>query len=386
MTLGKRNFVKGRFEGSFKTMQDLHLSAGEPFPEGDKHLIRIYRGVVSESENIDVSDFETAGAEIELKEVNNIQICKSEKWPEDFDRIYSFHQLKLSQIEISGVHSMNGHSYGNICGFLVGGIANHVFEDKVDEGDKKNEGGGRNEDEPWWDYRKKEWWNNNFGNDRVSKDNDENSQSQDTFRWNGDNKVLRQGCLNPVNRGCVFFGIGRGCLTWLFRLFLFLLLLYFLLNFTEWGEQLICRIQVWKTQKEIEKIVSETTEKEDVIRRTRPVLSECGGTQLYQGNNQPKTFTYTLGTTSGKVRIAYNMYVVPDRMEVVFNGQLVAETKDNFDATKFPNLVGRGFASKVDTLEFDYEYKASELHELTIRMIPNEEKSSTEWTFNVMCP
>jgi hypothetical protein len=380
MALGNRNFVKGRFEGSFKTLQDLHLSAGEPFPEGDKHLIRIYRGVVSESESIDMSDFESAGADIELKEVNNIQICKTEKWPEDFDRIYSFHQLKLTQVEISGVHSMNGHSYGNISGFIVGVISENIFEYKLDDGDNKKE------DVPWWDYRKKEWWGNNFGNNHISHDNDIKNHSENTFRWNGRNKIIQQGCLNPINRGCAFFGLGRGCLNWLFRLFLFLLLLYFLFNYTEWGEQLICRIQVWRKNKEVERIMAETTEKQDIINRTKPVNSECGGSQLYQGNNQPKTFTYTLGTTSGKVKIAYNMFGVPDRMEVVFNGQLMVETKDNFDVSKYPNLVGRGFACKADTLEFDYLYKASDLHELTIRMIPNEEKSTTEWTFNVMCP
>ena len=124
-------------------------------------------------------------------------------------------------------------------------------------------------------------------------------------------------------------------------------------------------------------VQKERKELEETIQKTRPKASQCGVREVFKGTNQQQNFTYTLGQVSGKVLIAYNMFQIPDRMEVMFNGKLVAETNDNeITNPEFKYLENKGFADLSDTLEFDYKYKKNELHELTIRIIPNQDAAT----------
>ena len=105
-------FVFGKFEGSFKTLQNLNLAFGDSFPEDGKHLIRIYRGIISNTNKITPSQFENIEGEISLSSVNNIQINTSVNWPEQNDRIFHLSQLKLRKVSISGILSTSGQKNG----------------------------------------------------------------------------------------------------------------------------------------------------------------------------------------------------------------------------------------------------------------------------------
>ncbi|MCE2712682.1 MAG: hypothetical protein LW688_09100 [Cryomorphaceae bacterium] len=398
MTNNVKYYVRGHFEGNFKTFQDLNLEMGEPFPEGDKYLIRIYRGLISDSEEINQQTFDTTAGEFEFKEVNNIQINAGPKWPHPYDRIYSMGSLKLIGAKISSIQSLNGHTYGKINGYLIGSVVEKTFEEnslfKEDNNDTLEDQNN------WWDYRQKKWWKDNFGPTEDNSGNNHTSNLDGGVNDNqgsntgnngvtgGDNVIVNRlkGCADMPRQGCTTLGCGQGCLTWIMKALAFLLLLYLILTLTNWGQQWVCRYQKWRMDKETKELYTQRAEMQDIINRTKPPVSMCGGQQDFEGDNQPRTFTYTLGPVSGPVLITYDMFDVPDRLEVMFNGDLVAETRDTFDQNEYPDLAGGGFASGQDTLRFNYKFKSNELHELTIRVVPNQQINTTKWEFKVKCP
>jgi len=80
--------------------------------------------------------------------------------------------------------------------------------------------------------------------------------------------------------------------------------------------------------------------------------------------------TQLLGTTAGRVDIAYEMYGIPDQMDVYYNGVLVASTG--------------GLVSGGSILTFNYNPPAGGPYFCTIRMYaPN---NGTAWDFIAYCP
>jgi hypothetical protein len=349
--------VAGRFEGQFKTLQDLALKSGDPFPEGSKHLIRVYRGSIFNHHRINQEDFRQSVGEISGEHVNNIEIAAGEHWPVEHTRIFSLGQFKLLNPEISVVHSINGHTYGK----LSGDITASVTEGEYEEPDEKQD------ENPWQRWQ--------IWKDQNEHTNSDNPKTPSPNPGDGNPKPVDPG-PGPLRRGCRnVLSVGNGCLKWILWLILIAALLYWLFNATEWGQQMMCRFQNWRLKRELAEVQEERRKLEETVEKTRPPASQCGGREVFKGTNQQQNFTYTLGQTSGEVLIAYEMFKVPDRMEVMFNGKLVAETEGE-----------NGFASGTDTLIFDYTFKPTELHELTIRIIPNQDQETTEWQFNVICP
>ena len=80
------------------------------------------------------------------------------------------------------------------------------------------------------------------------------------------------------------------------------------------------------------------------------------------------------------------MYIVPDRIEVSFNGKAVAETNDSFLQNSYRKWENKGFTDSSGILVFRYNYMVNEMHELTIKVIPNPDIKTTKWKFNVKCP
>jgi hypothetical protein len=354
--------VAGRFEGQFKTLQDLALKSGEPFPEGSKHLIRVYRGSIFNHHSINQEDFRQSVGEISGQHVNNIEITASEHWPVEHTRIFSLGQFKLLNAEISVVHSINGRTYGKILGDITASVTEGEYEE---QGEKQDE----NPRQPWQIWK-----------DQTENNNSDNPKTPSPSPIDPGPGPLRRGCRNVLNAG-------NGCLNWILWLILIAALLYWLFYSTEWGQQMICRFQNWRLKRELAEVQEERRKLEETVEKTRPLASQCGGAELFKGTNQQQRFTYTLGQTSGNVLIAYDMFDVPDRIEVMFNGRLVAETNDNFIESKdFKYLENMGFADKRDTLVFPYVFNPNELHELTIRVVPNQDKETTQWQFNVICP
>ena len=105
-----------------------------------------------------------------------------------------------------------------------------------------------------------------------------------------------------------------------------------------------------------------------------PTLIKCDKTTK-QGGNKPETFIVELGQKSGTFVFKYNMYSVPDRMLVEYEG------KKKFDTGCIGNKhgAGKGVGSKTIT------YSGSST-KVTVKVLPSCEGGSTRWTFTVNCP
>ena len=104
-----------------------------------------------------------------------------------------------------------------------------------------------------------------------------------------------------------------------------------------------------------------------------PVISKqnpCNTAETMNGGKGFYEKKHNLGNSPGTVRITYDMYRIADKMDVYFNGNLVATTK---------NLVsGQGM------LEWKYFAKANEPDFCTIVLTaPN---NGTSWKYFIACP
>ncbi len=369
-------YVLGKFEGSFRTLQDLHLSAGEAFPEDKRHLIQIYRGIISDNQEIGKKQFEEQFGEITLKSINNIQINKGTNWPEPNDRLFSLPQLKLSNIAISGLQTINNRTYGNISGQISASVTEPVVGESEVEDDHSHESL-----KPQQEFEEnKPVRYQDSGSNKKDQNREEALENE-----NSDNNSFKRGEVDLQKEGWNF-KIPPNILKWLKRLFWILFLLGLFFAFTNFGQQLICSIQRSYFENERISLEKERKRLEGIIERTRPKKSECGSQVDFNGESVPQQYIYTLGTTSGDVEITYDMFTVPDRIEVSFNGKAVAETKDAFLKEEYKNWENKGFADSTGRMVFHYNYQPNELHELTIRVIPNPDNQQTKWRFKVNCP
>lgn len=349
-----RYVAAGLFEGFFRTHQRVELNAGDPFPADDRHLIRIYRGTLHEPRIITTGEFERVSAQVTLQQIDNIEIVSGNEWPVPRNRLFSLDTLKLSEVEVSGGHVINGQTYGAIKGKAWCTVVDGDFDKPEPE----------SPDPPGPSVQ-----------ETTSPDPNPNG---------------RRGCRpfsgwGSANPGC--FPAGSGCLIWLLRALLAALVLYWLGTSTQWGRQLVCLAEKWYHEWRWEKLNGERRDLEARIERTRPRLSQCGIKQDFEGDNTIQAFTYTLGRRSGEVVITYDMFTIPDRMEVIFNGRLIAETMDSLiQDSRFRHFAGAGFADGQGELRFDYAHDPSRLNELTIRMVPNQEVATTKWSFQIKCP
>jgi hypothetical protein len=373
-------YVLGKFEGSFRTLQDLHLSAGEAFPFDKRHLIQIYRGIISDNQEISKDQFELQFGEITLNSINNIQINKGAQWPESNDRLFSLKQLKLSKIAITGLQSIKNNTYGNISGEISASVTEPaVVESEVEDDHSQKSLNPHQEFEEDKPVRFQDSGSNK--KDQNNKEALENENSDN----NSDKTSFKRKELDLQKEGWKF-GIPPNIFKWLKRLFWILFLLGLFFSFTKYGKQLICSIQRYYYDNNRLSLEKEGKRLEGIIERTRPKKSECGSQIDFNGASLPQQYIYTLGTTSGDVEINYDMFTVPDRIEVSYNGKAVAQTKDVFLREEYKNWGNKGFADSSGRLVFHYNYQPNELHELTIRVIPNPDVSTTKWKFNVKCP
>ncbi len=375
-------YVLGRFEGSFRTHQNLHLSAGEAFPEDRRHLIQIYRGIISDNQEISKDQFEVNYGEITLNSINNIQINRGAQWPEPNDRLFSLAQLKLSKIAISGLQTINNRTYGNISGHISASVTEPVVgESEVEHDHSYQSLKPQQEIEENKPVRYQDSGSNKKDQNKEEILENENSNTD----YKKDETLFKRKDLDLQKEGWNF-KIPSNILKWLKRLFWILFLLGLFFAFTKYGQQLICSIQRYYLDNERVGIDKERKRLEGIIERTRPKKSECGSKIDFNGASVPQIYIYTLGTTSGEVEIDYDMFTVPDRIEVSYNGKAVTQTEDAYLKEEYKNWENKGFADSSGRLVFHYNYQPNELHELTIRVIPNPDFSTTKWKFNVKCP
>jgi hypothetical protein len=94
---------------------------------------------------------------------------------------------------------------------------------------------------------------------------------------------------------------------------------------------------------------------------------------------------FDLGDKPGRAGFSYEMYTIPDRLDIRYNGKWVASTGTLFNNnTLLPNCNGAsdGFVSGTGTLEFDYDPSVSRFVEVYISGC----NAGTEWVVSPICP
>lgn len=362
-------FVKGKFVGNFTTNQQKVLTTGDPFPKGNEHKVVIYRGIINQTEQIPVTNFDEAKGFYNFKEVNNIQINTSEKWPVKNDRIFSLYDMKLTNIEVFNVSEVNGKTSGELSGDIIASVSEHPFNDSKQEepynpgkvAEPFPIGGGKGGDDPG---------GGNTGGDTTG----------------GGNGITDR--IDEFRKGC-----NTKWLRWLLYLLLLLLLLYLLAKCSQAGRRFYCKIDNWFIERTLIKVKQESDTMQAKIEQTEFNPSPCGRPVKHEGDNQPWQEWYDLGNQSGRVMIVFDAYGAPDRMEVIYDGELKCETREtNFENTigettyDFSSIEGKGFGQYRDTFYFNYIYDENKPSEMLIRVIPNKDLSITQWEIIPYCP
>jgi hypothetical protein len=231
--LGKY-LVRGRFEGNFKTDQQKVLTINDPFPKGEEHRVKIFRGIITNTEQINEDVFSQAKGLYNFQELNNIQINTSEKWPIKNDRVFSLNKMKLHNVEVSNVQNLNGKTIGIIKGDVVASVAEGTFEDKQDnpnnlpnelknpipisdENTNQKEGG-----DPLNNGETGEGGNSSGGGNSSSENDPNIGNNNRTPLWR------RSGC-------------NYKWLRWLLFIISILVLMYLLSKCTQIGQKLVCK-------------------------------------------------------------------------------------------------------------------------------------------------
>ena len=380
-TIGKY-FVKGRFVGNFTTNQQKVLTSGEPFPRGDEHKVVIYRGIINQTEQIPVTNFDEAKGYYNFKEVNNIQINTSEKWPVKNDRIFSLHGMKLTNVEVFNVSEINGKTSGELRGDIIASVVEHPFND-INQESPYNPGKAA-EPFPTGDKEGNDKGGSDIGTGTGNPNSDGENSGGDAI--GGGNGITDR--IDEVRKGC-----NTKWLRWLLYLLLILLLLYLLAKCTQFGQKIYCKIDNLRIERALVKVTQETDTLQAKIQQTDFKPIPCGIIKQHTGDNEPWKEYYGLGDQSGRVMIIFDAYGAPDRMEVIYDGELKCETREtNFVNTigeeiyDFSSIEGKGFGQYKDTFYFNYIYDKNKPNEMLIRVIPNKDISVTKWEVNPYCP
>lgn len=112
-------------------------------------------------------------------------------------------------------------------------------------------------------------------------------------------------------------------------------------------------------------------------------LSDCSSS--ISGSVGITVRAFDLGDKPGRAGFSYEMYTIPDRLDIRYNGKWVASTGTLFNnSTLLPNCNGssNGFVSGTGTLEFDYDPSVSRFVEVYISGC----NAGTEWVVQPVCP
>ena len=148
-----------------------------------------------------------------------------------------------------------------------------------------------------------------------------------------------------------------------------------------------------RIERALVKVTQETDTLQAKIQQTDFKPIPCGIIKQHTGDNEPWKEYYGLGDQSGRVMIIFDARGAPDRMEVIYDGELKCETREtNFvnnvgmKIYDFSSIEGKGFGQYKDTFYFNYIYDKNKPNEMLIRVIPNKDISVTKWEVNPYCP
>jgi len=368
-------YVKGRFEGHFKTMQRSFLKSDEPFPKGNEHLVQIYRGIISQSEEIQESEFETLDGFYNFREIQNVQVNASNHWPVPNDRIFSLSNAKLVNVKVSNVQQVGEQTLGEIQADVISEVVDGQFFDQghnQNNDNRSNNGGnsiynGGGQDDS--------------GNSNGGNDNDQGGNG------NGG------GDQTPPRKGCLSWFPNLNWLRWLLYLLLILLLLYILGRCTQFSQKIYCKIADNRVSEKLKLIKLQNDSLQQKINNTTFKIEPCGGAILKKGDNQPWSKVVNLGEKSGLVSFVFNANTIPDRLEVIYDGKTIVESDqyqfapllDNNDHFGYLKKYG-GFTQHERTFYYSYNYTKDKPTEILIRVIPNRMYRVTEWDLTPSCP
>lgn len=378
-------YISGVFKGNFKTEQNLPLVSGQPLPKGFEHLIKIYRGEISDVNNLEISDYENQAISLQFQGINNIQVQSSSTNSLVRTRIYAFKVIKFVDYKISNVHLVDGKTVGSLEGKISGELSSKAFSAEEIERFQKEY---QQDNKPIEVFEDKDIEEPNLSEYQSEPNIDDPVIENDPLYIDpSPNPDSRQGCRNL---GC--FSWFSNWLRWLYYFLLIMLLLLFLYRCTEFGRLVKCKIELISMEKEMKRIKADQDSILRYIQLTKNQVVECGQNNFFEGETKIVEEFYNLGTKSGLVQIKYDTKGAPDRIEIIYDGKLVAETKntkfENFNGSDFQNLTEKGFAqfSVGSPLEFDYKYDAKKPTYILVRVVPNQENSNTRWNYFVNCP
>jgi hypothetical protein len=372
MSAPKTYYVKGRFEGHFKTMQRSFLKSDEPFPKGNEHLVQIYRGIVSQSEEIGQQEFQTLDGFYNFREIQNVQVNTSNHWPVANDRIFSLTNAKLVNVKVSNVQQVGEQTLGEIQADIISEVIDGKFIDQSTGNDPIQDDGGGNPHTGGDD-------SGNSGNDNANDDGSNNGGGN-----SGDGRT-KKGCFNWFPN--------FNWLRWLLYLLAILLLLYILGRCTQFTQKIYCKIADNRVVEELKLIKLQNDSLQQKITNTTFQIEPCGGTIPQNGTNQPWSKVVNLGEHSGLVTFIFNANLIPDRLEVIYDGKTIVESDqyifeprlDNKDHFGYLKKYG-GFTQHKKTFVYFYEYKKDKPTEILLRVIPNRMYRTTEWDLTPSCP
>ena len=374
MSVPKTYYVKGRFEGHFRTKQRSFLKSDEPFPKGDEHLVQIYRGIVSKSEEIQLDEFQTIDGLYNFREIQNVQVNTSNHWPIPNDRIFSLINAKLLNVKVSNVQQVGDQNLGEIQGDVISVVIDSKLNDNgVGQVPHNDQDFG-------------------VGNNHIFEDDngtDEKNNTQDDVDNNSGGKSVN----GRTKKGCFSWFPNFNWLRWLLYLIAILLLLYLLSRCTQFSQKIYCKIQDWRVTEELKDVKLQNNTLESKIINTTSVIAPCGNLDTIKGDNNPKSIVYDLGEKSGNVLIFFDARIIPDRLEIIYDGQLVASS-NKFEFEPYKSIgkenynlknIG-GFSQGIDTFSFPYKHTKHTPTEVLIRVIPNPNSPHTKSFFKLYCP
>ena len=367
-------YVKGRFEGHFKTKQRSFLKSDEPFPKGDEHLVQIYRGIVSQSEEIGLQEFQTLDGFYNFREIQNVQVNTSNHWPVPNDRIFSLTNAKLVNVKVTNVQQVGDQTLGEIQADVISEVVDGKFIDKStdQEQDPIQDNGGGNPHSGGDD-------NGNSGNGNSNDDGGNNGGGN-----SGDGRS-KKGCFNWFPN--------FNWLRWLLYLLAILLLLYILGRCTQFTQKIYCKIKDKTVVEELKELRAHNDSLQDKINNTTLQIEPCGGNIPHDGTNEPWSKVVNLGESSGMVYFKFNANLIPDRLEVIYDGKTIVESDqytfeprlDKNDHFSYLKKYG-GFTQHERTFKYNYTYDKNKPTEILIRVIPNRMYQTTEWDLIPSCP
>ena len=322
-------FVQGAFSGNYFTDQGSTLVEGHPMPGPDKHHVRLYRGELHDL--VPLKEFNPENHlnrdALYLYNATNIQLHPGNKKYIHEKIVFDFEQVIIKNARVRDSWEIDGKTYGIVEGEFYGKLK---VPSAAPDPTKPPSPGPIIPPSP--------------------DPEPDNTPVSNRFR----------GCLGKL----------WDILKWLFLLLLLALLLK---NCNPSGCKMgmnnceDCQEELVRLQQQIDSLKGENT-----IGCSQEAKS--GG----QGVTEKK---HILGNQSGRVVIQYDMERVPDKLDVFYEGNLIASTKQVQGNVK-GFVGGKNAANCCGAIDFNYQYNKDDY--CTVRVTGGS--IDTKWKYTLFCP